>query len=73
MGDYEITHNVNTRNRHDAKKKFHRTSRTQQSITFSGPTIWNSLPTDIKNIDKFSTLKVKLKEYFLKQYSPAND
>ena len=72
-GDYEITHNINTRNRHDAKKKFHRTSRTQQSITFSGPSIWNTLPTDIKNIDKFSTLKVKLKEYFLKQYSPAND
>ena len=73
LGDYQITHNVNTRHRNEAKKKFHRTSRTQQSITFSGPNIWNSLPSGIKNIEKLSTLKIKLKEYLLKQYSPAHN
>ena len=71
VGHYQITHSVNTRNRDEAKKKFHRTTRTQQSITFSGPHIWNTLPNDIKNIDKISTLKEKLRKFLLNQYVPS--
>ena len=69
-GQYNITHNVNTRNTHLAQPKFHRLARTQQSITFSGPTIWNSLPLWICNIPTLPLLKAKLKSYFIDQYSP---
>ena len=70
-GHYGITHDVNTRNTHLAQPKYHRLTRTQQSITFSGPTIWNSLPTSIQNISTLANFKVKLKEYFIDQYSPS--
>ena len=68
-GQYEITHNLNTRNSHLAQPKYHRLTRTRQSITFSGPTIWNSLPHSIQSIPTLPLLKVKLKEYFLNMYS----
>ena len=56
-GQYEITHNLDTRKSHLARPKYHRLSRTQQSITFSGPTIWNSLPQSIQNIPTLPLFK----------------
>ena len=69
-GHYGIAHNINTRNIHLAQPKYHRLTRTQQSITFCGPTIWNSLPSYIQNTPTLPLLKDRLKDYFLDQYSP---
>ena len=71
-GHYEITHDRNTRNKQNALPKYHRLSRTQQSITFSGPTIWNTLPDHLRNINSLPNFKHKLKKYLLEQYAPAN-
>ena len=70
-GHYDITHNINTRNIHLAQPKYHRLTRTQQSITFCGPTIWNSLPSYIQNTSTLPLLKDRLKEFLLDQYSPG--
>ena len=71
-GHYEITHDRNTRNKQNAMPKYHRLSRTQQSITFSGPTIWNTLPDHLRNINSLPNFKHNLKKYLLEQYAPAN-
>ena len=49
--------------------KLHRLSRTQQSVTFSGPELFNSLPENIRSITSPSILKMKLKTYFIDQYA----
>ena len=68
-GQYRVAHERHTRNSHLALPKFHRLSRTQQSITFSGPELFNSLPDNIRNITSSSILKTKLKAHFIDQYA----
>ena len=68
-GEYSMSHNVNTRNSQLALPKFHRLARTQQSVTFSGPSLWNSIPENIRNIKSLPNFKIKLKEYYLQQYN----
>ena len=68
-GQYRVAHERHTRNSQLALPKFHRLSRTQQSITFSGPELFNSLPENIRNITSPSILKMKLKTYFIDQYA----
>ena len=65
---YQTSHNLNTRNRTLAVPKFHRLTRTQQSITFKGPTYWNSIPNSIKNIQSLSGFKNQLKLHFFTHY-----
>ena len=69
-GHYRSSHNLNTRYRNCAVPKFHRLTRTQQSITFNGPTIWNSLPESIKLLDSLPSFKNHLKTFYIKQYEP---
>ena len=69
-GNYERQHGVNTRHSDLAIPKFQRLSRTQQSISFSGPTIYNTLPPCIRNISSLDKFKIELKEYLIGQYSP---
>ena len=47
--NYQSSHIHNTRHRTDLIPTFQRTVKTQRSLSYSGPTIWNQLPTDIKN------------------------
>ncbi|XP_046569383.1 uncharacterized protein LOC124277698 [Haliotis rubra] len=42
----------------------------QRSFTYAAPTLWNSLPYDLKTIDNFDLFKYKLKTYFFQQYLP---
>ena len=72
-GLYQIEHNVNTRNCNLAKPKSHRLTRTQQSITFSGPKLWNSLPPEIRRIKSLSIFKKKLKTHYLSNYMSTED
>ena len=68
-GHYRVAHERNTRNSQLALPKFHRLSRTQQSITFSGPELFNSLPVDIRNSTSSKIFKTKLKAFFISQYA----
>ena len=68
-GQYSVSHDIHTRNSQFALSKFHNLTRTQQSITFNGPTFWNSLPAELRNITILSNFKVKLKEFYLSQYA----
>ena len=69
-GKYRRQHDLNTRHADLAIPKFQRLSRTQQSISFSGPTIYNALPPHIRNITSLNCFKLELKTYFLSQYRP---
>ena len=67
-GSYQVSHNLQTRNRNLAQPKFHRLSRCQQSCTFNGPNNWNKLPIDIQNTKSISAFKSKVKSYYLSGY-----
>ena len=62
-------HSVNTRSRNLPRTTYHRLTMTQQAVSFTGPTEWNSLPSNIKNIEKFNLFKKELKNYLLSAYS----
>ena len=68
-GNYNVQHNINTRNCQLALPKFHNLTRTKQSITCCGPNLWNSLPGYLREVDSLSCLKTKLKDYFLNLYT----
>ena len=71
-GSYRIAHGRNTRNCNLALPKFHSLTRTQQSITFQGPTLWNDIPESIRSLPQISSFKKALKNYYLEQYG-SND
>ena len=39
----------------------------EKSFSYYGPTVWNSLPFNLRNIDNLNTFKTHLKTYFFKQ------
>ena len=67
-GLYRPSHGLQTRYRNLAVPKFHRLARTQQSISFSGPSIYNELPEQLRIIESSFSFKRRLKEYYLAQY-----
>ena len=69
QGLFSTSHNLNTRNHNLASTQFHRLSSSQHSVSFSGPKIWNSLPSYIRNINSLPSFKHKLKQYFINQYN----
>ena len=69
-GEYCVAHDRVTRNCTLAVPKFHRLQKTQQSLSYAGPTLWNNLPIAIKNITSFQRLKITLKDHFINQYQP---
>ena len=68
-GEYRSLHARNTRFSNLAVPKFHRTQRTQQSITFQGPSMWNTLPEHLQQIDSMKVFKDNLKSYFIELYN----
>ena len=68
-GSFQCLHSVNTRNRDQAIPTYQRLSQTQRSVNFHGPSLWNSLPLDLKNIEKLPCFKKKLKLHILNEYS----
>ena len=67
-GSFRTNHSIDTRNRNLSAPIFQRLSRTQQSISYCGPTEWNKLPNNLKNIESSSLFKRQLKSYFIMQY-----
>ena len=68
-GKYQVQHDRNTRNRNMALSSFRRLTPGQQSVSYMGPKTWNSLPNEIKNINKLPAFKNNLKTFLLNQYS----
>ena len=68
-GSFNIQHSINTRHRNLAVPEFQRLTKTQQSSKFMGPYLWNTLPLEIKNLQNFTSFKIKLKRYFLSKYA----
>ena len=67
-GEFGVSHDRNTRQINCAVPNFHRLSLTQRSISYIGPVTWNSLPFELREIDKIGRFKRLLKEYILNSY-----
>ena len=67
-GHYKPTHNLVTRNNNMAVPKFQRLTRTQQSLTYRGPSYWNDLPVNIRGLDSLGKFKKAVKDYYIDQY-----
>ena len=67
-GQYQSLHNRDTRCNGLAVPKFQRLSRTQQSLTFRGPTHWNELPVNLQNIESVNSFKKSVKNYYISLY-----
>ena len=48
---------------------FSKKTKSQRSIKYQGPLIWNSLDSEIKNSKSLKSFKIKLKSSFLKKYN----
>ena len=69
--EFQIQHQIPTRNRNRLLPSFNRLAISQRSITYAGPHIWNELPTEIKLSNSINIFKSKLKRYFIQKYSPV--
>ena len=58
-------HSYNTRNNRNAFVAFQRLSLTQKSISFCGPQLWNSIPSNIKESSSLQQFKRAYKSYLL--------
>ena len=71
-GEFETmhgrNHNYNTRTRTNLLPEFQRLSRTQQSLNYRIPLIWNSIPSSIKNLDSKVRFKIAFKKYITNNY-----
>ena len=63
-----ITPFRSTRQQHNLVSCFQRLTVCQHSLSYSGPKIWNTLPPEIKNCDKFGLFKRNLKKFLLSSY-----
>ena len=66
--DYQSSHFHNTRHRTDLIPTFQRTVKTQRSLSYSAPRIWNQIPTDIKNSTTLNMFKRRLKSHLVGKY-----
>ena len=68
--DFHSNHTHNTRHsRSNLVPVFQRTTRTQQSLSYSGPKIWNQIPIEIRLLPTVHQFKKKLKDYLVEKYS----
>ena len=61
-------HNYPTRTREHLRVPQHNLSLFQHSLAFSGPKIWNSVPTHIQQLPTLRTFKKHYKQCILAQY-----
>ena len=66
---FTIKHDRNTRNRNHAVPTFHRLTKSQHAVSYKGPTLWNRLPTFLKDITNLKHFKKDLKTYLLQAYT----
>lgn len=61
----QALHSYDTRRRHHINTVSVKTDYCKQRIQYIGPTLFNSLPTEIKDISSLSIFKLKLKNYII--------
>lgn len=62
------THHYNTRHHDNLSLPLHRLTKFQHSVSYLGPTIWNSLPPEIQNSPILNVFKSRLKRYIINAY-----
>ena len=65
---YNRNHSYNTRNRNSLRPAYHRLTSTQHSVSYSGPSVWNSLPNYITNSNNIDSFKRLLKKHLISLY-----
>ena len=63
------SHSYFTRHNSNAVPNFQRLSKSQNSLTYIGPTQWNVIPVNIRNCTSLSSFKTQYRQYLLHQYS----
>ena len=63
------THNYGTRGQNSAVPEFRRLASTQRSLSYSAPTVWNSLPSEVQHSETLPIFKRTLKEHLLNGYN----
>ena len=63
------SHSYGTRHRHDPVPQFQRLSQTQRSLSYVAPVVWNSLPQNIKQLERIGTFKTELKKHLINNYA----
>ena len=66
--EFSRNHEHHTRNRGSLIPDFNRLTSTQRSISYIGPSFWNSLPPEIKLSQSRSVFKNRLKSYLISSY-----
>ena len=69
---FERQHNYSTRFVNDLLPEYQRLVSTQRSLRYMGPTIWNQLPSRIKNSESFPIFKRALKDFLIEKYNPLS-
>ena len=65
---FDRNHNYSTRNVSALLPAFNRLTLTQHSISYMGPTVWNSIPHEIRNLPGLNSFKRALKLYLISSY-----
>ena len=63
------TYSYNTRHRNDPLISFHRLTLSRHSVSYSAPSLWFSIPNEIKNSHSLAFFKRKYKSYLLSHYN----
>ena len=66
--EYSTTHERNTRNRNLARPVFHQLTLTQHAVSHMGPTEWNGLPSELRDMASLKCFKKRLKLFLMKDY-----
>ena len=70
---FNRTHSHNTRYHSQLRPFFQRLTTTQNSIYYSGPTLFNGLPDEIKSLPSLKSFKNGVKQYLTSRYSNSNN
>lgn len=70
-GNFQSSNRRSSRFHNYAETSFHRLTSTQRSVSFMGPRTWNSLPSNLRNMNKIGHFKRNLKEYLLSHYNTS--
>ena len=71
LNDLELTinnHVYNTRNRNNFVQPFPRVENIRMNFKYMFPTIWNSIPTEVKDAESLSIFKKRSTCHFLSKY-----
>ena len=69
LQEFNRNQSYETRNSSDLLPSFHRLTTPQHSVSFTGPHLWNSIPSRLKNLQSLTTFKIEFKKFLISHYS----